>query len=240
MTEARNGQKTIAHMAFHDALTGLKNRRMFAQSIDELLASGSLTMLMIDLDRFKDVNDRLGHAAGDIVLREVANRIEALLGPEEQAFRLGGDELAVLAASGEERGGRLAADIVTSLALPIDTGAQVVTIGGSVGIATARDGDDASTIQRKADLALYAAKNAGRGRFEVYRDGMLEEEARRRDFEQDLSDAIASNQLELWYQPLFSLPERRLKGFEALIRWRHPERGLVSPPSSFPSRRPAA
>ncbi len=234
VTEARNGQKTIAHMAFHDALTGLKNRRMFAQSIDELLASGSLTMLMIDLDRFKDVNDRLGHAAGDIVLREVANRIEALLGPEEQAFRLGGDELAVLAASGEERGGRLAADIVTSLALPIDTGAQVVTIGGSVGIATARDGDDASTIQRKADLALYAAKNAGRGRFEVYRDGMLEEEARRRDFEQDLSDAIASNQLELWYQPLFSLPERRLKGFEALIRWRHPERGLVSPAEFIP------
>ncbi|KQQ91223.1 EAL domain-containing protein [Aureimonas sp. Leaf324] len=234
VTEARNGQKTIAHMAFHDALTGLKNRRMFAQSIDEMLVLGSLTMLMVDLDRFKDVNDRLGHAAGDLVLREVATRIEALLEPEEQAFRLGGDELAVLSASGEERGQRLAADLVASLALPIDAGAHVVSIGGSVGIAAARDRDDASTVQRKADLALYAAKNAGRGRFEVYRDGMLEEEARRRDFEQDLSDAIASNQLELWYQPLFSLPERRLKGFEALIRWRHPERGLVSPAEFIP------
>lgn len=234
VTEARNGQKTIAHMAFHDALTGLKNRRMFAQSIDELLTSGTLTMLMIDLDRFKDVNDRLGHAAGDLVLREVANRIETLLTTEEHAFRLGGDELAVLSASGEKRGERLAADLVASLAMPIDAGDQIVSIGGSVGIATARERDDASTVQRKADLALYAAKNAGRGRFEVYRDGMLEEEARRRDFEQDLSDAIASNQLELWYQPLFSLPERRLKGFEALIRWRHPERGLVSPAEFIP------
>ncbi|WP_416355375.1 EAL domain-containing protein [Aureimonas phyllosphaerae] len=234
VTEARNGQKTIAHMAFHDALTGLKNRRMFAQSIEELMGSGSLTMLMIDLDRFKDVNDRLGHATGDVVLREVSSRIESLLVPGEQAFRLGGDELAVLSASGETRAEGLAAELVASLSRPIETGSDVVIIGASVGIATSRPDDDPSTVQRKADLALYSAKKAGRGRFDIYRDGMLEEEARRRDFERDLSEAIASNQLELWYQPLFSLPDRRLKGFEALVRWRHPERGLVSPAEFIP------
>ncbi|WP_168990383.1 bifunctional diguanylate cyclase/phosphodiesterase [Aureimonas flava] len=232
VTEARNGQKTIAHMAFHDALTGLKNRRMFAQSMDALLARGEVTMLMIDLDRFKDVNDRLGHAFGDGLLKEAAERIEALLRPEEEAFRLGGDELAVLSIAGPERAEALARDLVVSLGMPFEIGLHAATIGCSIGIATACAGDDASTVQKKADLALYAAKNAGRGRFEVYREGMLEHEASKRVFEQDLAEALALGQLELWYQPLFCLPERRLVGFEALVRWRHPERGLV-PPSEF-------
>lgn len=234
VTEARNGQKTIAHMAFHDALTGLKNRRMFAQSMDELLARGQVTMLMIDLDRFKDVNDRLGHAVGDEVLRQVTARIVISLQPGEQAFRLGGDELAVLLSAPRERAIALAHDITTSLAIPFEIDPHVVAIGCSMGIATALPSDDMSTLQQKADLALYSAKNGGRNRFEAYRDGMLEEEANKRLLEQDLSQALDADQFELWYQPLYSLPDRTLAGFEALIRWRHPERGLVSPAEFIP------
>lgn len=233
VTETRNGQKTIAHMAFHDALTGLKNRRMFAQSMDELLARGRVTMLMIDLDRFKGVNDRLGHAVGDELLRQVAARIGLLLRSGEQAFRLGGDELAVLLSAPQERAAALANDITTSVGIPFEIHSHVVAIGCSIGIATSLAGDT-STLQQKADLALYAAKNGGRNRFETYRDGMLEEEAKKRLLEQDLSAAMAADQLELWYQPLYSLPERTLTGFEALIRWRHPERGLVSPGEFIP------
>ncbi|ALN75304.1 EAL domain-containing protein [Aureimonas sp. AU20] len=232
VTETRNGQKTIAHMAFHDALTGLRNRRMFAKCIEALLPEGELSMLMIDLDRFKGVNDRLGHSVGDELLRQVAMRLETHLREGEQAFRLGGDELAVLLSAPPERVVALAHTITTSIAIPFEIGPHVVAIGCSIGIATAIGSDDASTLQQKADLALYTAKDGGRNRFELYQDGMLEEEAGKRALEQDLSAAIALGQLELWYQPLHSLPDRRHSGFEALIRWRHPVRGLV-PPGEF-------
>ncbi|WP_170842596.1 bifunctional diguanylate cyclase/phosphodiesterase [Aureimonas jatrophae] len=234
VTEARNGQKTIAHMAFHDALTGLKNRRMFAQSMEDLLSQGRVTMLMIDLDRFKSVNDRLGHAVGDELLRHVTARISTLLQPSEQAFRLGGDELAVLVSAPRERAIALAQDITTSIAIPFEINPHVVAIGCSIGIAAAEPGDDTSIVQQKADLALYAAKNGGRNRFETYRDGMLEDEANKRLLEQDLSEALDADQLELWYQPLYSLPGRTLTGFEALLRWRHPQRGIVSPAEFIP------
>lgn len=234
VTEARNGQKTIAHMAFHDALTGLKNRRMFAKTIDELLARGGAAMLMMDLDRFKSVNDRLGHAVGDDLLRQVASRLETLLRPGEIAFRLGGDELALLLDGSSDRATALAHDIAATIAIPFEIEEHAVTVGCSIGIAVAVPGDDASTVQRKADLALYRAKNAGRNRFEFYREGMLEEEARQRGLEEDLALAIARNQLELWYQPLYALPDRKLTGFEALIRWRHPQRGLIAPNQFIP------
>ena len=232
VTETRNGQKTIAHMAFHDALTGLKNRRMFTESIEELLPRGEATMMAIDLDHFKGVNDRLGHAVGDELLRQVAARLEARLRSGELAFRLGGDELAVLLRAPRERIASLAHEITTSMAIPFEIDGNAITTGCTIGVATAALGDDASILQQKADLALYSAKKAGRNRFEIYRDGMLEEEAKKRALEQDLSAAAALGQLELWYQPLYSLPGRTLSGFEALIRWRHPERGLV-PPGEF-------
>ncbi|WP_158555052.1 bifunctional diguanylate cyclase/phosphodiesterase [Fulvimarina endophytica] len=234
VTEARNGQKTIVHMAFHDALTGLKNRRMFAQSMEELLAQGRVSMLMIDLDHFKSVNDRLGHAVGDELLKQVTARITFLLQSTEQAFRLGGDELAVLTSAPRERAIALAGDITASIAIPFEINSHVLATGCSIGIATAEPSDDMSIVQQKADLALYAAKKGGRNRFEVYRDGMLEEEAKKRFLEQDLSEALAADQLELWYQPLYSLPDRTLTGFEALLRWRHPRRGMVSPAEFIP------
>lgn len=234
ITEARNGQKTIAHMAFHDALTGLKNRRMFAQAMEEMPQQGRVTMLMIDLDGFKGVNDRLGHVVGDELLRQISSRLKDLLQAGEVAFRLGGDEFAVLLSAPKERAVALAQDIMTSAAIPFEIDPHVVAIGCSIGIATVLTGDDVSSFQQKADLALYAAKNSGRNRFEVYREGMLEEESLKRLLEQDLSQAIANEQFELWYQPLFTLPERTLAGFEALIRWRHPARGLVSPSEFIP------
>ncbi len=233
VTEARNGQKTIAHMAFHDTLTGLKNRRMFNQSIAQLLNCGDVTMLMIDLDRFKEVNDRYGHAVGDLLLQQVSARIESVLRTGEPSFRLGGDELAILCNDEGERAGMLAGELVAMLSTPFEIGPHLVTIGCSIGIATAKRYEDTSILQRKADLALYAAKKGGRARHEFYMDGMIEEEARRRAFEQDLLAAVERDELELWYQPLFSFSdEKKLVGFEALLRWRHPVHGLV-PPAEF-------
>ncbi|MEN3792970.1 EAL domain-containing protein [Fulvimarina sp. MAC3] len=232
VTEARNSQKTIAHMAFHDALTGLKNRRMFAETVDELVLHGSAALLMIDLDRFKAVNDRMGHPVGDELLRQVASRLEILLQPNEMAFRLGGDELAVLTNRSTKRASALAHDIIAAIAHPFEIESHSIRIGCSIGIVQALAGNDASDLQRKADLALYSAKNAGRNRVELYEEGMLEEVVLKCSLEEDLADAISNNQFELWYQPLYSLPGRKLTGFEALIRWRHPERGLI-PPNEF-------
>ncbi|WP_210168844.1 bifunctional diguanylate cyclase/phosphodiesterase [Aureimonas sp. D3] len=234
VTQMRNGQKTIAHMAFHDALTGLKNRRMFAESVVDFLERGEVTMLSIDLDRFKKVNDLLGHTVGDELLHKLSARLESCLRPDELAFRLGGDELAVLLRAPSERIAALAQDIIIQAALPFDIAGHAVTVGCTIGIATAAPGDDAMVLQQKADLALYSAKTAGRNRFEVYQDGMREQEVDKRALEQDLSLAVSLGQFELWYQPLYSLPGRMLCGFESLIRWRHPVRGLVPPVDFIP------
>ncbi|TRO95554.1 EAL domain-containing protein [Glycocaulis profundi] len=232
VTEAREGQRRITHMAFHDALTGLANRRGFSDRLDELAADGGFAMVMIDLDRFKQVNDTLGHAVGDRVLKEAARRLRELCSPDEPPFRLGGDELAALTTLEPVAARDLADRIVAAMTAPFFIDEQAISIGASAGLAFAAPGDDPGLVQRKADLALYEAKQKGRQRVETYREGMIEAAERRRETEAELAAAIVHDQFELHFQPLYSLPGRELSGFEALLRWRHPERGLV-PPSDF-------
>ena len=234
ITEARERQKQIAHMAFHDALTGLPNRRSFTEHVSRLANDGAFAMIMLDLDRFKVVNDTLGHSVGDALLVEVACRLRDTCPVSEMLFRLGGDELAVLSTLPLDQAEEMAAAMVHTLMQPFQIGAHNISIGGSVGLAMAAHGDDPVVVQRMADLALYRAKENGRSRVEIYREGMLEEASSRRKLEIDLAIALQAGQFELHYQPLYELPSRKLSGFEALLRWHHPEFGLVSPAKFIP------
>lgn len=234
VTDAREGQKQIRHMAFHDALTGLPNRRSFSEQTAQFSAGGQFVMLMLDLDRFKTVNDTLGHGIGDKLLTEVARRLRNACGPSNLLFRIGGDELAVLARISDCEAGDLGNSLIAAVTQPFRIDSHNLLIGGSVGIAMAEMGDAPELVQRKADLALYKAKENGRGRVEFYSDGMVEDAAQRRELEIELRAALRERQLELHYQPLFALPSCRISGFEALIRWRHPVRGLVSPAEFIP------
>ena len=237
VTELRQGQRQIAHMAFHDALTGLPNRRSFADHLSkESTQNEPYTLLLLDLDHFKRVNDTFGHAVGDQLLVEVAQRLRETCRPTDLLFRLGGDELAMVTRLELDNAQVLAGRIVAAISRPFALGPNGVSVGMSIGIARSTGGQDLDidTTQRMADLALYEAKNKGRGRAEVYRDGMIEEAAERHKTETELGNAIATGALELHYQPLFDLPERTLVGFEALLRWRHPERGLLLPADFIP------
>jgi diguanylate cyclase (GGDEF)-like protein len=234
ITVTMQAQAQVAHLAQHDALTGLPNRRSFSEQIAALSRTGPFVMLMLDLDRFKAVNDTLGHAVGDKLLIEAARRLRDNCRPSDLLFRLGRDEMALLGRLTQAEA-RLAADrMIGAFARPFQIGDQEVTVGLSIGIAMASRGDDPEFVQRMADLALYEAKDAGRGRSEFYRDGMIEAAEQRSLLENDLAAAVRAGQFELYYQPLFALPGRRLVGFEALIRWNHPERGLVSPAEFIP------
>lgn len=234
VTETREGQKKVTHMAFHDALTGLPNRRSFAEHVAGLMTEGPFAMIMLDLDRFKAVNDTLGHNVGDELLIEVAGRLRAFCGSSDLLFRLGGDELAVISTLEQDHAVRLATDMVDALGCPFQVGPHTISIGGSIGLAMVGHGGDPVLAQRMADLALYKAKENGRGRVEIYREGMLEEAELRRHMETDLATALEARQFELCYQPLYALPNRTLSGFEALLRWHHPVRGSVSPSDFIP------
>jgi len=232
ITVTMQAQAQVVHLAQHDALTGLPNRRNFSEQIAALSRSGPFVMLMLDLDRFKAVNDTLGHAIGDKLLVEAARRLRDNCRPSDLLFRLGGDEMALLGklTQGEAK---IAADrMIAAFGRSFQIGDQEITVGLSIGIAMASQGDDPEFVQRMADLALYEAKDAGRGRAEFYRDGMIEAAEQRSLLENDLAVAVKVGQFELHYQPLFALPGRKLVGFEALIRWNHPDRGLV-PPAEF-------
>ncbi|NKB84184.1 diguanylate cyclase [Ochrobactrum grignonense] len=161
VTEARHGQKQITHMAFHDALTGLPNRRSFSEQIEILSKTGPFVMLMLDLDRFKTVNDTLGHAVGDQLLVEAARRLRNNCRPSDMLFRLGGDEMAMLGKLTQDHAEPLADRMIGAFARPFEVGAHKVTVGLSIGVATANRGDDPEFVQRMADLALYKAKGMG-------------------------------------------------------------------------------
>ena len=232
ITATTEAQAQVVHLAQHDALTGLPNRRSFSEQITALSKGGPFVMLMLDLDRFKAVNDTLGHGVGDKLLVEAARRLRDNCGPSDKLFRLGGDEIAMLGKLTQDQALTLADRMIASFARPFHVGEQEVTVGLSIGVAMASKGDDPEFVQRMADLALYKAKDSGRGRAEIYREGMIEEAEQRRLLENDLATAVQAGQFVLHYQPLYALPSRRLAGFEALIRWHHPERGLV-PPAEF-------
>ncbi len=245
ITERRRVLAQIELMAHHDELTGLPNRVLFRQRLDASLASGAggapLAVLCIDLDRFKAVNDTLGHPVGDALLRLVSQRVGECLRHDDLVARLGGDEFAIIQTSGAQPGAAraLAQRLVRVLAVPFEIEGHQVMVGASVGLVLAPDdGVDPDDLMKKADMALYAAKAAGRGTFVFFRAQMDEQAQHRRGMELDLRSAIARSELELHYQPIVSLglglAQRQVVGFEALLRWRHPVRGMVAPDVFIP------
>ena len=235
VTEMRRGQSEIAHMEFHDVLTGLRNRQSFAEHIVRMSQGGPVALLMLDFDRFKTVNDTLGDAVGDALLIQAAHRLRDICDPSGLLFRLGGDELAFLGRLTPAQAEKLAKSLVAALRRPFEIGDHLINTGLSVGVAVSEPGADPQLVQRMADLALSQAKQNGGDCAEVYSDGMIEEEEQRRRLERDLAAAVGAGQFELHYQPLYELPARKLVGFESLIRWHHPERGLVSPADFIPA-----
>ncbi|UHC15432.1 EAL domain-containing protein [Methylobacterium currus] len=236
VTEQRRAEQRIAHMALHDALTGLPNRVLFHRRLAEAMAAGTrLGLLCLDLDHFKLVNDTLGHPAGDALLRQVAERLRACLDADGLVARLGGDEFAVLRPAGRDAVLGLADRIIAALGRPFALEGQDVTIGVSIGIALAPEhGDDPDALLRKADTALYAAKADGRRTRRLFEPAMDAALQSRRALERDLRAAIAAESLEVHYQPLVATGSLAVTGCEALLRWRHPERGFVSPGEFIP------
>ncbi|WP_416356548.1 EAL domain-containing protein [Aureimonas phyllosphaerae] len=240
ITREIEAQAQAIHLSLHDALTGLPNRVQFQTRLrgafeEDCLGQTRLAVLCIDLDHFKDINDTFGHAAGDAVLTEVAERLRACLGSGDVAARLGGDEFAVVQSGLNQPldALALARRIITDLASPFMVDGRETSIGASVGIAFPdEDGETPNRILKNADIALYGAKDAGRGVARVFEAFMGMERQARLSLEQDLKQALAGQQFEVHYQPLVSLEDDRIIGAEALVRWRHPDRGLV-PPGDF-------
>jgi diguanylate cyclase (GGDEF)-like protein len=224
-------------MARQDPLTGLPNRTLMRERLAEEYArvaaeGGSFAVLCLDLDRFKNVNDTLGHQAGDALLALAARRIAATVGRGDVVARLGGDEFAVIQIGGAQPqdAAALAERLIEAVRHPFDLQPQLVSIGLSVGGAVApADGRDPDGILRSADLALYRAKTSGRNTSRFYEAAMDEAIQARQALELDLRHALAQDELELYYQPVVRASDRTIAGFEALLRWHHPERGLIAP-----------
>jgi diguanylate cyclase (GGDEF)-like protein/PAS domain S-box-containing protein len=241
VTEHRESEARIAHMAHHDLLTGLANRALFLEKIGEagarLRQSGeTFTIFILDLDRFKDCNDSLGHPAGDALLKEVARRLKCLLCETDVLARLGGDEFAVLQAGAVDQSvdaGNLAARMVEAVAEPFEIDESEVVIGASVGIAQApADGIESSEMMKRADLALYRQKSKGRNGYRFFDAEMMAQADARHQLAGDLRNAISNDELEVHYQPIIDAKTRDPCCVEALVRWRHPRRGNV-PPAEF-------
>lgn len=224
-----------------DPLTGLPNRGVLGHSLVQACADvraegGSLAVLVVDLDRFKSVNDTLGHPVGDMLLRTVSERLKSVVRTDDLVSRMGGDEFAiVLMRQAEKDAASAAARIVELMKRPFLLRGHVVNIGASVGIALApHDASDADTLLIQADLALYQAKANGRGTFSFFRPELQERAQARRTLEQELRKALMLRQYELYYQPQFDVDTGKLSGFEALLRWKHPTRGLINPAAFVP------
>ena len=235
ITERKRTEEALAHQASHDGLTKLPNRIMLQERLDRGVAiarSGGqrLALLLLDLDRFKEVNDRFGHHAGDELLHQVAVRLEAALRPADLVARLGGDEFAVLVPHAEpEIAIRVAEKLLQMLKTPLVIDGHTVTIGASIGIATWQPPDtDASTLLRQADVAMYVAKRSGRG-FAVYSPEQDQNSRDRLARVTNLRGAIEGGALRLHFQPVASLETHALVHVEALVRWDHPTRGLLPP-----------
>ncbi len=240
VTERKRAQERIAHLAKYDELTGLANRAQFRERINAMFAGvrrrdRHLTIHLIDLDRFKSINDTLGHPLGDKLLKEVAARLGGVIGPGDMITRFGGDEFVVLQAATERRQDAqwLAQRIVKALGEPFEIDGHRIDIGASIGIAMAPiDAVDADHLLKKADMALYAAKNIGGGNHCFFAAEMEEAAQERRALELDLREALTSSQFQLHFQPLVDLRSGQVTTCEALLRWRHPKRGNV-PPAVF-------
>ena len=234
---ARNEQR-IADLAQHDLLTSLANRAVFAEKLDEAARRSqrhgtTFTVLMLDLDRFKVVNDTLGHAAGDQLLVEVAQRLSSSLRDTDVLARLGGDEFAIIQEneSDQSEGAiALALRIIRLIEQPFDLGSNRVSVGTSIGIAFApAHGSDAETLLQKADVALYATKSSGRNDFRIFQPEMTVAADTQKSMESELREAMARNEFELHYQPVIDAGTRAMTGLECFVRWHHPSKGVLAP-----------
>jgi diguanylate cyclase (GGDEF)-like protein len=242
LTEQRKSDREIKRLAQFDSLTGLPNRAMMRQTLDEALRNAThrqkgCALFMIDLDRFKNVNDTLGHPVGDALLRQVAERLKSVMGNHGQVGRLGGDEFQAVLPGGADVGllESLARTMIELTSRPFMIEGNKVTIGASIGIAIGDPGKaSADALVRNADLALYAAKDAGRGKHRLYEPSMHSEAAERQLLENDLRQAIERGELSVHYQPIVRTAGEEISGFESLVRWQHPTRGAISPSKFVP------
>ena len=241
ITEFRRAEMQIRHNAEHDHLTNLANRALFCERLDEILArtdSGGLgtALLLIDLDGFKNLNDALGHAAGDNLLVQTGGVLLSLAGPDDVVARLGGDEFAIIhrAIHQPAAAAAIAATVTQRLSKPMFLGTRDVHISASVGIAHVIGGEDRETVMRRADLALYRAKKEGRNTWRVFEAEMEASYLVTRFLEEDLRAAVEAGQFSIAYQPFADVRELRVVGFEALLRWQHPTRGAMDPSFFIP------
>ena len=240
IADREESQARSQYLAYHDSLTGLGNRLLFKEQLEEALkdvsvASHPLAVLFLDLDGFKAVNDTLGHSIGDLLLKSVAAKLRDILPRTDRIARLGGDEFAILQISAAQPGSSiaLAKKIIEVVGQPNSIDGHDVTVGASVGIAVARPGDmNTENFLKSADLAMYSAKSDGRGTYRMFDPEMDAIVQARRLLERDMRTALAQDGFRLFYQPLVNLQTKKVTAFEALMRWQHPERGMV-PPSDF-------
>jgi diguanylate cyclase (GGDEF)-like protein len=239
ITERIKTDKQIVHMALHDSLTALPNRVQFQRKLEQTLSAkvDPFAVLCLDLDGFKNINDTLGHADGDELLKQVSERLRECAGQDGFVCRLGGDEFAVLCPNYHlpDQAAELALKAITVLSRPYDLGDHQAIVGASIGVAMfPDDGTDAGHLMKSADIAMYGAKSQGRGTFRFFEREMDARIKARRLLEMDLREAIERNQFEVYYQPIVNLERGRVSGFEALLRWPHPRRGMVSPAEFIP------
>jgi diguanylate cyclase (GGDEF)-like protein len=238
VTEQRRIEARIKHMAHHDALTDLPNRVLLRERLEDALKGDApVGVLWLDLDRFKEVNDTLGHAVGDALLKAAAERLQSCVRDRDTVARLGGDEFAVIQTGADQPLGAttLALRVIEAISEPYQIGDHRIVISTSVGISVSpHDATDASQLLRNADLALYRAKNEGRGTYRFFELGMDARMHARRQLELDLRSALADNGFEVHYQPIINLDTNNITAFEALLRWNHPERGSISPAEFIP------
>jgi diguanylate cyclase (GGDEF)-like protein/PAS domain S-box-containing protein len=241
VTARRKSEEQIAYLAHHDALTSLLNRVKFVERLDKMLAriphGGQLVLLYLDLDRFKEVNDTLGHHVGDDLLREVAGRLSRCVRDTAVVARLGGDEFAVADAAIDHPAdtSALAERICATIRAPYDLGGHQVVVGASIGVACApKDATTSAELMKQADMALYKTKAEGRNGYRFFNPEMGERANARRKLESELRDAINRGEFTLFYQPVINIKLNKITGLEALVRWDHPKRGLVLPGEFIP------
>jgi diguanylate cyclase (GGDEF)-like protein/PAS domain S-box-containing protein len=239
ITERKDMEERLANEAFHDSLTGLANRALFRDRIEHALSGRghpeeSIAVMFMDLDGFKRINDTLGHDAGDKLLATVADRLRDLLRPLDTAARLGGDEFGILLEDihSERDAARVAERVLDVVSEPCELEGTEAVVKGSVGVVSRPSGMKVNDILRNADLAMYKAKEAGKGRYRMFEASMQEAVTRRLELENDLRRALDAREFVLYYQPIVDLGKGSIVGLEALLRWQHPKRGLV-PPARF-------
>ena len=239
VSERERAFREIERLAWTDPVTGLLNRNSLMKELGKRTGEDArqFALLLVDLDRFKAVNDTYGHSAGDAVLLKTAARIAAALDPDDLAFRQGGDEFVIILDGDRpvDDIDAFAADLVTAVQAPVDYDGRSLSVGASIGAAICPDHDETlEGLLRKADIALYVAKNAGRSQHKTYETVLDEKTRRDRRVEDDLRPALENDQLELHFQPVVKAKTGKIVGAEALIRWRHPESGLLLPQDFIP------